>query len=122
MQEIDKFDVKIDVIPNRLKKFMAFTVNINLVFIDSMQFMNSSADPLVKNLSDNDFRYLLQEFIGELSKLVKQTDVYPYEYMNSFKRCFEDRLPNRREFYISLKGECVSDKDYLHTVNFWNIF
>ena len=41
MQEIDKFDVKIDVIPNRLKKFMAFTVNINLVFIDSMQFMYS---------------------------------------------------------------------------------
>ena len=122
MQEIDKFDVKIDAIPNRLKNFMAFTVNINLVFIDSMQFMNSSADPLVKNLSDNDFRYLLQEFIGELSKLVKQKDVYPYEYMNSFKRCFEDRLPNRREFYISLKGECVSDKDYLHTVNFWNIF
>ena len=36
---------------------MAFTINNNLVFIDSMQFMNSSLDALVKNLSDNDFKY-----------------------------------------------------------------
>ena len=31
---------------------MAFTINKKLVFIDSMQFMNSSLDSLVKNLSD----------------------------------------------------------------------
>ena len=41
MQEIGKFEVKTDVIPNELEKRMAFTVNGNLVFIDSMQFMNS---------------------------------------------------------------------------------
>ena len=34
--EINKFDVKIDVIPNRLEKCMAFFLNKNLVFIDSM--------------------------------------------------------------------------------------
>ena len=37
MQEIGKFDVKISVIPNELEKYMAFKVNKNLVFIDSMQ-------------------------------------------------------------------------------------
>lgn len=41
MQEIGKFAVKADVIPNELEKRMTFTVNGNLVFIDSMQFMNS---------------------------------------------------------------------------------
>ena len=41
MQEIGKFEVKTDVIPNELEKRMAFTVNGNLVFIDSMQFMKS---------------------------------------------------------------------------------
>ena len=56
IQEIGKFDVKVNVIPNRLKKYMAFTINKNLVFIDSMQFMNSVLDALVKNLSDNDFK------------------------------------------------------------------
>ena len=53
MQEIGKYDVKVNVVPNGLEKCMAFTINNNLVFIDSMQFMNSSLDTLVKNLSDN---------------------------------------------------------------------
>ena len=56
MQEIGKFDGKISVIPNGLEKYMAFTINKNLFFIDSMQFMNSILDALVKNLSDNDFK------------------------------------------------------------------
>ena len=38
--------------PNRLEKYMAFILNKNLVFIDSMQFMNSSLEKLVNYLSD----------------------------------------------------------------------
>ena len=70
-----KFDVKVSAIPNELEKCMAFTLNKNLVFIDSMQFMNSSLDSLVKNQSDNDFIYLSEEFSGEFLKLVKQKGV-----------------------------------------------
>ena len=62
MQEIGKLDVKVNVTPDGLEKYMAFTINNNLVFIDSMQFINSSLHSLVKNLSDNDFKYLSQEF------------------------------------------------------------
>ena len=36
---------------------MIFILNKNLDFIDSMQFMNSSLEKLVTNLSDNDFKY-----------------------------------------------------------------
>ena len=36
IKEISRFDVKISVIPNGLEKYMAFTINRNLVFIDSM--------------------------------------------------------------------------------------
>ena len=36
--------------PNELKKYMAFTTNNKLVFIDSMTFMNSTLDVLAKNL------------------------------------------------------------------------
>ena len=53
MQEISKFDAKIRVIQNELEKYMAFTINMNLVFIDSMQFMNSSLDTLVNTLTAN---------------------------------------------------------------------
>ena len=58
--ELNKFDVKTSVIPNWLEKYMAFVLGKNLVFIDSMQFMISSLDKLVKNLSDEDFNYLVE--------------------------------------------------------------
>ena len=75
--ELDKFDVKIRVIPDGLEKYMAFFLNKNLVFIDSMQFMNSSLDKLVKNLSDEDFKYLVEEFGSENLELLKQKGDYP---------------------------------------------
>ena len=70
-QEIGKFDVKISVIPNGLEEYMAFAINKNLVFIDSMQCMNSCLDVLVKNLTDNDFKYLSQKLSGEFFKISK---------------------------------------------------
>ena len=41
---------------------MAFFWGKNLVFIDSMQFESFSLDKLVTNLSDEDFKYLVEEF------------------------------------------------------------
>ena len=84
--ELSKFDVKTDVIPNGPEKYMAFFLNKKLVFIDSMQFMNSSLDKLLKNLWDNDFKYLTEEFGSKNLELLKQKGAYPYEYMNSFKK------------------------------------
>ena len=60
MEEISKFDIEISLIPNGLENYMAFTINKNLVFIEGMQFMNSSLDILVKNLLGNDFEHLSQ--------------------------------------------------------------
>ena len=74
---------------------MTFFLNKNLVFIDSMQFMNSSLDKLVKNLSDNDFKYLTEEFGSKNLELLKQKGAYPYEYMNSYERFNEERLPDK---------------------------
>ena len=56
--QICKSDLKIDVIPNGLEKYMAVIINKNLVFLDSMQFTNPGLDALVKDLTDNDFKYL----------------------------------------------------------------
>ena len=87
-----------------------------------MQFMNFSLDVLVRNLSNNDFEYLSQEFSGNLLELVKQKGVSPHEYMDSFKKFFEDKLPDRCEFFSSLKDECISEKDSSHAINVWNTF
>ena len=62
MNRINKFDVNVSLILNGLEKYKAFTRNKNLVFIDSMQFMNCSIQKLVKNVSDNDFKFLSEEF------------------------------------------------------------
>ena len=64
--EVKYFVVKIDVIPNSLEKYIVFSLNKNLVFIASMQFMNSSLEKLVKNLSDNDFKYLTECLIKNI--------------------------------------------------------
>ena len=88
---------------------MAFFLNKNLVFIDSMQFMNSSLDKLVKNLSDEDFKYLVEEFGFENLELLKQKDAYPYEYMNSFKKFSEEKLLDKECFYSSVKDGTTGD-------------
>ena len=60
-----------------------------------MKFMDSSLNSLVKKLSDNDFKHLSEEFSGEFLKLVKQKGVYQYEYMDSFEKFSEGKLPDK---------------------------
>ena len=107
--ELDKLDVKSKVIPNGLKKYMTFFLNKNLVFIDSMQFMNSSLDKLVKNLLDEDCKYLVEEFGSENLELLKQKGAYLYQYMNSFERFNEEKLPAKKYFYSSMKDGKIGD-------------
>ena len=73
--------------------------------------MNSSLEKLVKNLSDNDFKYLTEEFGSKNLELLKQKDAYPYEYMDSFKKFTEEKLPDRKCFYSSLKDGATGDND-----------
>ena len=122
IKEINNSDVKVSVIPNGLEKYMAFTVNKSLIFIDSMQFMNSSLDSLVKNLMDEDFKYLSEEFSGKFLEIVKEKGVYPYEYMDSFKKFSENKLPEKCTFFSSLKDQCISRKDYEKAKIIWNVF
>ena len=59
---LGKFNLKANVIPNGLEKYMSFSINNKLNFIDSFQFLSSSLDGLVKNLNKDYFKYLSQEF------------------------------------------------------------
>ena len=98
-----------------------------------MQLMNSSLDKLVKNLSDEDFKYLVEEFGSENLELLKQKGAYPYEYMNSFERFNEEKLPAKKYFYSSIKDGKIGDdgkisdghisvKDYLTCEKIWDKF
>ena len=48
MQELVKLNLKTNVIPKRLEKYMSFNINSKLGFIDNFQFPRSSLDILVK--------------------------------------------------------------------------
>ena len=98
-----------------------------------MQFMDSSLEKLVKILSDNNFKYLTQEFGSKNLELLKQKDAYSYEYMNSFKRFNEEKLPARKYFFSSTKKGKIGDdgkisdghisvKDYLTCEKIWDKF
>ena len=46
---------------------------------------------------------MTEEFGSKNLELSKQKDAYPYEYMDSFKRFCEEKLPDRECFYSSVK-------------------
>ena len=68
-----------------------------------MQFKNSGLDKLVKNLSDENFKYLVGEFGFENLELLKEKGAYPYQYMDSFEKFDEEKLPARKHFFSSIK-------------------
>ena len=54
--------------------------------------------------------YLVEEFDSENLELLKQKGAYPYEYMDSFKKFNEEKLPARKHFFSSIKKE-INDED-----------
>ena len=48
--------------------------------------------------------------------------VYPYEYMNTWKRFDETSLPEKEDFYSNLNMEDITDADYKHAKRVWKDF
>ena len=121
MQELGKFNFKIKIIPNGLEKYVSFNINNKLAFIDSLQFLSSSLDSLVKNFGKDDFKYSSQEFYSNVLDLVKQKEFYPYEYMSNFEK-FKEKLPSKEKFSSYLTGKKISDKECEHVLKVWDKF
>ena len=98
------------------------TISYNIRFIDSFKFMATSLDSLVNNLAEEAFNNLKRYYTGDELSLVKRKGVYPYEYMDSLERFKENKLPSKKSFYSRLTGEDISNKDYEHALNVWDVF
>ena len=97
---------------------------------DSCRFMQDSLSNLVDNLSELktnkiDTDVLIKRFSNtyQLSdndinkfKLLLRKGVYPYEYMDSWKRFNETELPSKDKFYSKLNFEDILDDDYAHAM------
>ena len=54
--------------------------------------------------------------------LLSRKGVYPYEYMDSWKRFKEESLPDKEYFYSKLNNEHITDEDYAHAQKVWSTF
>lgn len=113
--------MNINAIPNNMEKYMAFMLGNHLTFIDSFQFMSSSLEKLVSNLSKESLKYTSKSFKGEKLDLMVRKGVYPYDYMDSFEK-FNHKLPSKEDFYSILNDQHISNEDYEHAQNVWNKF
>ena len=42
--------------------------------------------------------------------------------MDNFEKFYKDNLPDKNEFFSSLTYTHISEEDYLHAINVWNVF
>ena len=112
--EVDKYVDK-----NRVGR----SKEIELRFIDSFKFMNSSLDSLVNNLACGNNKFFgFEDYNESQYKLLIQKRIYPYEYMNDWDKFKETALPPKEAFYSELNMSGVSDRDHEHARRVWREF
>ena len=122
MQAISRVEGKVTCIPNNTEKYISFSLG-QLRFIDSAQFLLAPLDKLVAANPPETFQITAKyEPNQQRRELLLRKGVYPYEYMDSWERFADTRLPPKASFYSKLTGEHISDKDYAHARNVWDVF
>ena len=61
---------------------------------------------------------------GDLNRFVIsiRKGVFPDEYMDSWEKFNETALPPKKDFYSNLNLEDISDEDYAHAQEVWDVF
>ena len=119
MQAISRVKGRVSCIPNNTEKYISFSLG-QLRFIDSAQFLLAPLDELVAGNPPETFQITAR--YEQRRELLLRKGVYPYEYMDSWERFADTRLPPRASFYSKLTGNHISDEDYAHAQNVWEVF
>ena len=127
---------KIDCIPNNEEKYISFSKtiktgeyknkkgetkdkNFKIVFKDSLKFMASSIEELVKILPEEAFKNIEKYFTPEEVKLFKQKGFYPYEFMDDKEKLKIKKPPKQEAFYSKLTGHGINNINYQHVLKVW---
>ena len=103
VEDYISFSIKVEVGRYIDKEGIEQSKEIELRFIDSFKFMSSSLDSLVNNLAKGDHKFWgFEEYSDKQRELLIRKGIYPYEYMNSWDRLNETRLPSKESFYSNL--------------------
>jgi len=85
--------------------------------------MMSSLDALVKGSAPEDMKITEKTCVDSVKrKLLLKKGIYPYEYMDSFERFAETKLPAKEEFFLKFAGKEISDKECTHAKKVWAEF
>ena len=126
----------IDCIPNNEENYISFSKtiktgeyknkkgetkdkNFKIIFKDSLKFMASKLETLVKNLPEDAFKNLGKYFKPEHVKLLKQKGFFPYDYMDNIEKLKDLTPPPQKAFYSKLKGKGINNYNYNHVLNVW---
>ena len=95
--------------------------------IDSSSFMPQSLETLTTNLKAKGVEHFLQtKKLARHSEvkldLLTQKGVYPYEFMDSMDRLLDTKLPEKHDFYSSLKDSHISTEDHQRAQVVWDTF
>ena len=96
---------------------------IKFKFIDSYKFINSSLEKLASYLKE--FNILKSQFPSlnnEVIALLCKKGIFPYSYVDSWEVLQENSLPKIEEFNNLLLGKPISQEEFLHAQNVWNVF
>ena len=135
VKELAKHTTNINVIAKSTENYISFSVKvevdryidkagnekikvIELRFTDSFKFMSSSLDSLVNNLAKGGHQFSgFENYNSEQRELLIRKGVYPYEYMNSWDKFEETRLPSIDKFYSKLNMSGIGESEYQHARN-----
>ena len=129
----------IDCIPNNEENYISFSKTIKtgeyqnkrgetknkyfkIIFKDSLKFINSSMEALVKNLPEDAFKNLEKHFKPEHAKLLKQKGFFPYDYMDKIEKLKDTKPPPQQAFFSKLSGKGINKSCYGHVLNVWKSF
>lgn len=128
---------KINCIPANNEKFITFGFD-NIKFLDSYAFLSSSLDQLTEDtigkVKDGNIEDVHRNALMKLpetmraypekrkQQLLLRKGVYPYDYVKSQDVFLETELPPKEAFYNRLTEKGISDDDYSHAQQVWDIF
>ena len=140
IKQLSKLNGGLSCIPSTEEKYISFfkkikvdeyqssdrgtvSLYLELRFIDSYKFLQTSLANLVKNLQPDDFYNtitVIQE--PKALELLTRKGVYPHNYISSIETLKETQLPPKDSFYSKLNDEAITDDDYSHALNVWSAF